>query len=422
MNILDDLLSGVSVPPLARVRQIFPRPRLDDVAATVRHELCKPGILAAVKPGDSVAVTVGSRGIANLPLIIREIVAIFKQAGANPFIVPAMGSHGGATSAGQTHVLAGLEITAETVGAPIRASMEVVNLAAAAEQPAYFDRIAYTADHIVVVGRVKLHTSFRGSYESGIVKMISIGLGKQKGAELCHRLGLEKMSERIAGIARIALAKTRILCGVALLENGYDETCRIVAIPANRILADEPALLAEARGYMPQIYPKKNDVLIVDEMGKNISGTGMDPNILERYTTANLPDSDKFQRIAVLALTRETQGNFNGLGLADICTRRLYEQMNFAETYPNPLTSRVPRSVKIPMVLDNDRQVIQAAIQTCINVDPQNVRMIRIKNTLQLEEIWISPALLPEARCHPNLEVLEKPAPLLYDEAGNLTN
>ena len=420
MSIIDELLSDVLIPPMAKVRQVFPRPVLRNVAEVVQREMMKPGLLDKIKPGDSVAVTVGSRGIANLPVIIREIVDSLKKAGAQPFIVPAMGSHGGASAEGQTEVLSGLGITPESVGAPIRATMEVINLSEEGQSPVYFDRNAFAAQHTVVVGRVKIHTSFRGPYESGIVKMIAIGLGKQKGAELCHSLGLEKMSAQIESMARIAIAKTNILCGVALLENGYDETCKIVSIPAGQILDAEPALLVEARGYMPQVYLNHIDVLIVDEMGKNISGTGLDPNIIERFTTPSIPDTDKFQRIVIRDLTPESHGNFNGSGLADMCTRRLFEKMDFAATYPNPLTSRVAGSVKIPMVLETDRQAIRAAIKTCLNIDPANVRMVRIKNTLHLEEIQISAALMREARSHPHIEVLENAAPLLFDTQGDL--
>jgi hypothetical protein len=420
MSIIDELLSDVLIPPMAKVRQVFPRPVLRNVVEVVQREMRKPGLLDKIKPGDSVAVTVGSRGIANLPVIIREIVDSLKKAGAQPFIVPAMGSHGGASAEGQTEVLSGLGITPESIGAPIRATMEVINLSEEGQSPVYFDRNAFAAQHTVVVGRVKIHTSFRGPYESGIVKMIAIGLGKQKGAELCHSLGLEKMSAQIERMARIAIAKTNILCGVALLENGYDETCRIVSIPAGQILDAEPSLLVEARGYMPQVYLNHIDVLIVDEMGKNISGTGLDPNIIERFTTPSIPDTDKFQRIVIRDLTPESHGNFNGSGLADMCTRRLFEKMDFAATYPNPLTSRVAGSVKIPMVLENDRQAIQAAIKTCLNIDPANVRMVRIKNTLHLEDIQISAALMKEACSHPHIEVLEHAAPLLFDTQGDL--
>jgi hypothetical protein len=252
--------------------------------------------------------------------------------------------------------------------------------------------------------------------------MIAIGLGKQEGAELCHSLGLEKMSAQIESMARVAIAKANILCGVALLENGYDESCKVVAMTAGEILDAEPALLEEAKNYMPQIYLNKVDVLVIDEMGKNISGTGMDPNILERYTTPSIPDTDKFQRIVVRDLTQESHGNFNGAGLADICTRRMFEKMVFAATYPNSLTSRVVNSGKIPMVMDNDRQAILAAIKTCCDIDPENVRMVRIKNTLHLEDIRISRALIEEARRHPNIELNGELVPLLFDSTGELIN
>ena len=418
MSVIDELLSGIEIPPMARARQVFPRPILSDVTAVVRREMAKPGLLDQVKVGDSIAVTVGSRGIANLPVIVREVISCLKQAGAQPFIVPTMGSHGGATAEGQTEVLTGLGITPESVGAPIRATMEVVNLSEVGQSPVFFDKFAFAADHTVVIGRVKPHTSFRGKYESGLVKMIAIGLGKQKGAELCHSLGLEKMSAQIESMARVAIAKTNILCGIALLENGYDESCRIVSMPAGRILSDEPELLVEARNYMPQIYLNHVDVLIVDEMGKNISGTGVDPNIIERYTTPSIPSSDKFQRIVIRDLTPESHGNFNGSGLADMCTRRLFEKMDFAATYPNPLTSRVAKSAQIPMVLENDRQAVLAAIKTCCDIDPANVRMVRIKNTLHLEDIQISAALMEEACCHRQIEVLEAPSPIFFDTDG----
>ena len=420
MSVVDELLSGIKIPHMAKARQIFPRPVLKNVAAVVRREMQKPGLLDPIKTGDSVAVTVGSRGIANLPVIVREIIDSLKKVGAQPFVIPAMGSHGGATPEGQMEVLAGLGITPESVGAPIRATMEVINLSDEGQAPTFFDKIAFAANHTVVVGRVKMHTSFRGPYESGLVKMIAIGLGKQKGAELCHGLGLEKMSSQIESMARMAIAKANILCGVALLENAYDESCKIVSLPAGNILDDEPALLEEARGYMPQIFLNHVDVLIVDEMGKNISGTGMDPNIIERFTTVSMPDTDKFQRIVVRDITHESNGNFNGSGLADICTRRMFEKLDFAATYPNPLTSRVVKSARIPMVMENDRQAILTAIKTACNIDQDNVRMVRIKNTLHLEDIQISTALLEEARRHPQIEILAEPVPLIFDAEGYL--
>jgi len=422
MSVVDELLRGVNIPPLARVRQKFLRPILSDVPAAVRNEMGKQGLLNKVKPGDTVAVTVGSRGIANLPVIIREIVNSLIKVGALPFIIPAMGSHGGATAPGQVEILSDLGITRESIGAPIRATMEVVNLSAAGEAPVFIDRLAFAADHTVVVGRIKLHPAFRGRYESGLVKMIAIGLGKQKGAEYCHGFGLVNMSTQIEQMARVVLSKANILCGVALLENAYDETCKVVAMPAADIISAEPALLEESKGYMPQIYFDAADVLVVDEMGKNISGTGMDPNIIERFTTPTIPDTNKFQRIVVCDITSESHGNFNGAGLADICTRKMFEKMDFSATYPNQLTSRVLKSAKIPMVMENDRQAIMAAIKTCIEIDTENIRIVRIKNTMNLEDIWISPALLIEAHRHSNIEVFDQPVPILFDSTGNIIN
>ena len=419
MSVIDELLSGITIPPLVKARQTFARPILQDVAAVVRQEMQKPGLLDKVRPGERVAIAVGSRGIANLKLIIATIVECLKSVGAEPFIVPAMGSHGGATVAGQTAVLADYGITPEVVGAPVVSSLDVTNLGSAAE-PVYFDRQALAAEHTLVVGRVKMHPAFRGDYESGLVKMIAIGLGKQKGAELCHGFGIENMAFHIERIARIALSRANILCGVALLENAYDETCQVLALPAAEILVTEPGLLLAAKQYMPQIYFTQVDVLIIDEMGKNISGTGMDPNIIERYTTPTIANTNKFQRIVVRDLTAESHGNFNGAGLADICTRRVFDKMNFFATYPNQLTSRVVASARIPMVMESDRQAILAAIKTCCGIDPANLRMVRIKNTTELAEIMISPALLPEAVNHPYMEIFDSPQDLAFDNKGNL--
>jgi len=419
MSVIDELLSSITIPPLAKARQTFSRPILPDVAAAVRQEMQKPGLLDKVRPGDRVAIAVGSRGIANLSLIIATIVECLKSAGAEPFIVPAMGSHGGASAAGQTAVLADYGVTPAVVGAPVVSSLEVTNLGSAAE-PVYFDKLALAAEHTVAVGRIKLHPAFRGAYESGLVKMIAIGLGKQKGAELCHGFGIENMAFHIERIARIALQRANILCGVALVENAYDETCQVLALPAAEILATEPGLLLAAKQNMPQIYFPQVDVLIIDEMGKNISGTGMDPNIIERYTTPSIANTNKFQLIVVRDLTAESHGNFNGAGLADICTRRVFEKMNFAATYPNQLTSRVVASARIPMVMENDRQAILAAIKTCCGIDPANLRMVRIKNTTELAEIMISPALLPEAVNHPHVEIFDSPQELAFDATGNL--
>ncbi|MDK2800996.1 MAG: hypothetical protein PWQ70_2615 [Clostridiales bacterium] len=424
MDVLEQLIQDFKIPKMAKVRQHFPRPRIEkeDIPAVIREELQKDGTLNRIKKGDKVAITAGSRGIANIALILKEIVDNVKAAGAHPFIIPTMGSHGGATAEGQVEVLHSLGITEEYVGAPIRATMEVVELGTSKNGlPIRFDKYAATeADATIVVGRIKPHTSFRGKYESGLAKMIVIGLGKQKGAEICHATGLEYMSARIEDITRGALEKSNIVFGVGLIENAFDETCKIVALPSKKIMEEEPILLEEARKNMPQIFIDKYDILIVDEIGKNISGTGMDTNVVGRYTSAAIQCEPRVQRIVILDLTAETHGNANGMGLGDICTRRLFEKIDFAKTYANPLTSRVVPSIKMPMVMNNDSQAIRAAIKTCFDVDYDKIKMVRIKNTLKVDEIYISEHLLDEAKAHPNIEILEEPKPMVFDENGNL--
>ncbi len=422
LDIFEELTQGYVIPKMAKVRQIFPRPIIEDVPGAVREALKKQGVLDRVKPGDRVAITAGSRGIANIAAIIRETVSVLKELGTHPFIIPAMGSHGGATAKGQVGILESLGITEESVGAPIKSTMETIQVGTTEEDlPVCIDKYAYEeADATVVIARIKPHTSFRGKYESGFVKMIVIGLGKQLGAEICHATGFVGMSERMESMARLAIEKSNIAFALGVIENAYDETSKVVAYPREEIIEAEPPLLKEAFTNMPKIFFDKYDVLVVDEIGKNISGTGMDPNIIARFTSSVVTCEPTVQRIVTLDLTEETHGNANGIGLADICTRRAYEKIDLKITYPNPLTSRIVGSVMIPMVMDTDAQAIRAAIKTCFEVDFDNIRMIRIKNTLKLEEIYISEALLEEARKNPNLEILEEPKDVTFDKEGNL--
>lgn len=418
---IEQLLAHVQIPKMVRVIQNFPRPVLVDVAKAVREEMQRPEILGRIKSGDKIAVTAGSRGIANIALILREVVANLKARGAEPFIIPAMGSHGGATAEGQVEVLHSLGISEESVGAPIHATMDVVQVGVSAGgMPVYFDKYANEADATVVVNRVKPHTSFRGAYESGLAKMIAVGLGKQKGAEVCHSGAREKMSQQIADIAQTAIGKTNVVFALGIIENAFDETCKIVALPKEEIMAQEPELLQEAMANLPQILFAKYDVLIVDEIGKNISGLGMDTNIIHRFPTLDIQFEPSVQRIVVMDLTDETHGNFHGLGLADVCTRRVFEKLDYSKTYPNPLTSRLPEASKIPMVMQNDLLAIKTAIQTCGNVDYTKIRMVRIKNTLRLDEILISEHLLDQARSDPRLEIVGDTQPMVFNESGDL--
>lgn len=420
-NVLYDLLSNVPIPPVVKIKQHFSAQHITDVPQAVREQLQRPEVLSTLKPGQRIAVTVGSRGIAKLPEIVGTVVQFLKDQGTSPFIIPCMGSHGGATAQGQREVLAGLGITEDTMGVPIRASMETVEIGVTTKGiPVYVDKFAHEADGIVVINRVKPHTAFRGRYESGLMKMLTIGLGKQHGAEICHAAGFKYMHENMPAAAMVILAKEPILFGVATVENAYDEPMLIRALTKEEIPDQEPGLLELARENMPRLPFEHMDVLIVDEIGKNISGDGMDPNVTGRYASPYASGGPEVEKIVVLDITDESHGNGNGLGMADFTTQRAYRKFDFLMTYPNAITSTVTNIVRIPMVLDSDRLAIQAAIKTCNRLDQSQVEMVRIKNTLKLSEMLISPSLLSQAKQLPNVEIVSEPQPLGFDAQGNL--
>lgn len=421
MSILRALLQDIPLPQMVRIRQRFDATHLADPVAVLRQELAKPGAIDSLKPGQQVAVAVGSRGIANIAAITRATVDAIKAAGALPFLVPCMGSHGGATAEGQKEVLRHLGIDEETMGCPVRSSMEVVKLAELPNGlPVYCDKIAAGADAIVVINRVKPHTAFRGPIESGIMKMISIGLGKQKGAEACHQMGFKHMAENVPAMARIMLEKLPIAFGVALVENAYDQTCRVeVLLPAN-IEVREKELLVEAKERMPKILFEQIDVLVIDYIGKNISGDGMDPNVTGRYPTPYAHGGPDVSKMVVLDLTPETKGNANGVGTADFTTQRLVDKMDLPATYANGLTSTVCAPTKIATTLENQREAIKAAVKTCNILDYRKCRLVRIRDTLHLGEIEISVNMLEEARRHPDIEILTEPYDLPFDDKGDL--
>jgi hypothetical protein len=422
MDVFQSILGAIPIPPLCKVRQSFPRPRIENIEEELLAKLRGSALLDKLGQGAAVAIAVGSRGIANQPLIVRSLVQELKRRGVEPFIVPAMGSHGGATAGGQRDLLIRMGFEEKTIGAPIRSSMEVVDLGTARRGiPVFMDRYACEADAVVIVNRIKPHVSFRGRYESGLMKMIAIGLGKQRGADACHDAGFGEMTENIYDIANSVLDRCNILLGIGLLENPYHETCRIEVLDAGEMAEKEPALLAQARELLPQLYFSALDVLIVDEIGKEISGTGMDNNLIGRYTTPYPTGGPRITRIAVLSLTAGTHGNANGLGIADFTTRRVFDAFRFDQTYPNSLTSTATASVKIPMVLDSDRLAIQAAIKTCNVPDKQNVRLVRIRNTLQLDEIYVSPALFAEVNGSKNMNRVGGPQAMPFDEEGNIS-
>ncbi|MED2970691.1 lactate racemase domain-containing protein [Fictibacillus sp. B-59209] len=411
MEIISQLLHDIPLPKMMKVKQVFHAPVLEDTAEEVRKTLKDTGLLSRISPGDRVAIAVGSRGVADLPILVRETAAAVESVGGSPFIVPAMGSHGGATAEGQQEVLEQLGVTEASTGAPILSSMEVVQTGTLPNGlPVYTDKHAYEADKVIVINRIKPHTAFRGPVESGLMKMITIGLGKQKGAEAAHAYSFKHMAEHVPEMAKIVLSKVPVIFGLGTIENAYDRPAKIVAVPAEELEQTEPGLLLEAKQLMPKIMFDPIDVLIVDEIGKDISGDGMDPNITGRYATPYAFGGPKVSRIAVLGLTEKTHGNANGIGMADMTTRALVDSIHWEKGYANALTSTVINVIKVPMVLESEEMAIKAAIKTCNAYDLTKARVVRIKNTLELEHIWISESLMEEAEGQKEIEVLSEPA------------
>ena len=419
---VNTLICGEKIPRMVTVRQRFKSSYIADPVKVLLESLNRPEIKESIKPGMSVAITAGSRGIDNISLITRETVRFIKEQGGKPFIIPAMGSHGGAVADGQVAILKNYGITEELMNCPIHVSMEVDVLDNLEDgTPVYIDKYANAADGIVVINRIKPHTGFRGRYESGLFKMMTIGLGKQKGAETTHNRGRRKMGETIELCGNVYLKKANILFGVATIENAFDRTYKLLGLTKEEIREKEPGYLTEARNLLPSIMLEKLDVLVVDYMGKNISGAGMDTNITKSFPPDyGISREGRARKIAVLDLTEESHGAAVGVGSADTTTFRLFKKMDFNTTYPNLLTSGGTDSAKIPMVLDNQKLAIQAAIKTAIGADKKHIRMVRIRDTLHISEIQISEALLEEAENHPSIEIIGSPQELIFDENGNL--
>ena len=351
-SVIKKLVSDAYIPKMVPVKQNFPRPRVDNVPARVRELIEREEIKSTIKPGMEIAITCGSRGIANIKFIIREICTCVKERGAKPFIVPSMGSHGGATAEGQREIIESYGVTEEFCGAPIRSCMDVRRIGSTEDgRDVFIDKIASEADGIIVAGRVKPHTDFRGPYESGLMKMMVIGLGKQRGAETFHEEGPEHMARNLQLYGKAILENAPILFGIAILENAYDETAKIEALLADEFIDKEPELLLEARTLMPKSYIQDVDLLIVDRIGKDISGDGMDPNITGRFCNPYVSGGMNAKKIAILDLTDETHGQMVGLGYGDVTTRRCLEKCDFEASYPNALTTTTFIPFRVPIVL-----------------------------------------------------------------------
>ncbi|HPZ15110.1 MAG TPA: hypothetical protein PLX25_00460 [Sphaerochaeta sp.] len=421
-GVIDGLLDPIRVPRFARVRQIFDAPGPIDVTRSLVGQLADDRWWGALKPGESVAIAVGSRGIDSQVEAVRTLVAEIRGRGGVPFIVPAMGSHAGATAEGQMAMLHALGFTEEHVGCPIRSSMETVQLGRAGEDdlPVLTDRIAHEADHLVLINRIKEHVCFRGPYESGLMKMITIGLGKQQGAEIAHNLGFGRMASHITDIASEALRHLKLLFAVGMVENAAHQACLIEVMDGPSIPVREAVLLRLAKQYGARLHLDRFDALIIDEIGKHISGSGFDTNVVGRYHSCWIEGGPEIQRVAILDIAAESKGNGNGLGMGDFTTVRAAEKFDFAQTYPNTLTALLTGGVKIPMVLPNDRQVLQACMKTCHHQNWADTTVIRIHNTLSLEEIEVSENLLPVIGNDERFEILSDPYELSFDDQGNL--
>ncbi len=411
-------------PEMYSVRQTFVREREEDVRGAVRRELQRVLCPGSIRSAARVAITAGSRGIRRIDVILRTAVEMLRELGAHPFIFPAMGSHGGATAEGQASVLAHYGITEATMGCPILSSMETVQIAQSAQGfPIFIDKHAFDADHVLVVNRVKPHTEFKGEIESGLMKMMLIGMGKQEGARIYHRAFADFGFDRLAtSLASVVMERAKILCGLAIVENAYDETALVRGLVPDEIITSELALLRKAKELAPKLPFDEVDVLIVDEMGKNISGSGMDTNVLGRFynIVAAEPRKPRIKRIYVRDLTEDSLGNATGIGLADYAHRRLIDKIDPEATAVNCLIAGNPEKGRIPIVCDSDREGLDYALGTIGLTAPQDARIIRIHDTLHLTRVDISRALFQEAQGRSDLETLAGPMPLFPDGAGDL--
>jgi hypothetical protein len=407
---------------MIRVRQRLPADHIQDVRGKVRQQLVEAGLGEKIKRGARIAVTAGSRGIGGLLELLAGISDAVKSCGGEPFIIPAMGSHGGATPEGQAEILRRLGVTHEAAGARVRATMDTIDLGVSESGArAHVDRFAAEADGIIVLGRTKTHPESVGELASGLLKMCTIGLGKQNGAHEAHSHGLW---ESVRAVPKLQLAKSKILFGVAVVENGYRQPCAIEAVRPDydAFLESDMRLLRLAKEHLAHIPFSKLDLLIVDELGKTISGGGMDPNIIGLWRNSNKPQEPDYRRIVVLSLTSPSLGNGLGIGMADFTTRRFADAYDPAVTYINLLTATEPgsntREGPLPLILESDREAIEVALFSAL--PEREPRVCRIHNTARLDELWASEALIDEVKANPKLEILSSPAPFSFNDEGNL--
>jgi hypothetical protein len=419
-SVYDTLLSQSNIPDFVSLDYCLDRADPIGIEAAIAKEFRDKNLKGLIKPQSSVAIACGSREINHFSLIVKSLIHELQKAAARPFIVTAMGSHGGATAEGQQEILASYGITEEAMGVPVRSSMETVLVGSTKDGiPVYLDAQADSADYIIPVGRIKPHTDFRGPIESGLMKMLAIGLGKQKGASFCHQQGFPSMSENVRKIARVLLEKKQIPFGLGIVEDAFHETYQISLIPGERIEAEEQHILLKAREIVPQIPFDEIDVLLVSEMGKNISGSGMDPNVTGRSLILGRTKPNA-RCITVLDLTDKSHHNANGIGCADVTTQRLFDKMDPLSTFPNPITVRDPDGCRIPMYMPNDLLALKLSIHLCNLPDDREPRIVWIKNTLSLGSMAVSQVLAGEAGGNLRISIRGGKFKIPFNEEGNI--
>jgi hypothetical protein len=414
----------MNFPNFYRIRQSFDRTAVKDLPGTVKAELKKLSLEKHIQPGRRVALTAGSRGVANIALILKATVDYLKSLGAQPFIFPAMGSHGGATAEGQAALLAHYNVTESFTGGPVLSSMDVVEIGKTEDGvPVFIDKKASEADGILVINRIKPHTKFKAPIESGLMKMMAIGMGKRKGAEYYHKAAIQfSFPKIIVDAGRVVLKKAPVLGGLGIVENGYDETAKIVAVNPGELEVKEKDLLALAKQMMPRLPFNEIDLLIVDEMGKDISGPGIDPNVTgrNRDLLGVFPHPTYVKRLFVRDLTAHSDGNATGIGLADLTTKRLVDKINYPATYMNCITGISLEKAAIPMHFETDQEAIRVALDSIGLIPPDKSKIVRIKNTLLVDEVEVSEGYGGELKKRSDLEILDGPKPFSFDDQGNL--
>lgn len=407
-----------------KIKQNFNRRKINNLSEYIHQSFEKSDLKKRIKPGNKIGITVGSRGITNIKLIVKEIISELKNLNAFPFILPAMGSHGGANSEGQKEVLASYGITEKEMDVPIIASMDVMQIGKVENNiPIYFSKIAMETDGIIALNRVKMHTDFKSNIvESGISKILAIGLGKAKGAGSIHCLGVYGLKNVIPQVAELIIARAPIIQGIGILENSYDQTMKISFVSPEDIIRTDSELLRISKEIMPMLPIDELDVVIAQEIGKNISGTGFDTNVIGRLYINGEKEiiKPRIKRLVVFDITEESHGNALGIGLADITTKQLVNKINYKDMYANTITSTFLNRAKIPITADTEKEAVGIAVKTCWKLEQSNLKLLIMKNTLDLEYLYVSKAVWDEIKDNKKIEACGDWKKLSFDKDGKM--